>query len=84
MEPEALSELPRIAILLEDEPGCVFRFTYSTEDGEIAGKVCVAQNGDEPDGRSLDEKRRAAELRIRNLCDCLAEACDENLYAHRT
>jgi hypothetical protein len=84
MEHKVLSELPRIAVVVEDEPSGVFRFTYSTEDGEIAGKVCVATGGDEVDSRSLDEKRRAAELRIRALCDCLAEACDENLYADRT
>ena len=77
-------ELPRITVVLEDEPGCVFRFTYTTEDGQITGSVCVAGAGDKPDARTLNEKRRAAELRIRTLCDCLAEACDENYFAHRT
>jgi hypothetical protein len=77
-------DLPKITVVVEDEPGCIFRFTYSTEDGEITGKVCVADEQHDHDTRSLDEKRRAAELRIRALCDCLAEACDENQYAHRT
>jgi hypothetical protein len=77
-------DLPKITVVVEDEPGCIFRFAYDTDDGEIVGKVCVVDRGDGLDNRSLDEKRRAAELRIRTLCDCLAQACDQNLYAHRT
>jgi hypothetical protein len=75
---------PKIIIVVDNEAECTFRFTYVTEDGEITGRVSVPDAADGVDSRSLDEKRRAAEQRISALCDCLAQACDENDYAHRT
>jgi hypothetical protein len=74
---------PKIAVFVENEAECTFRFTYATEDGEITGRVSVPDGTHSVDSRSLAEKRRAAEQRIGALCACLAQACDENDYAHR-
>jgi hypothetical protein len=39
-------------VVVEDEPGCIFRFAYATDDGEIVGKVCVVEGRDGRDNRS--------------------------------
>lgn len=69
-------------IVVEPEATNAFRFTFRTEEGEISGHTV----GDQAAGytlRSEDEKRRAAKQRIKELCEEIAQASEEERYADR-
>jgi hypothetical protein len=61
--------------LLEDGPGS-YRFTFTTQRGELSGRVTVATEGP-PDRRSNDDKEQAARNQVLAISREFAEACGE-------
>ena len=72
-------------IVIEPERGRAdsFRFTFTTNDGKIAGRVSIAMEG-RSDTRSPEEKMRAAQIKVEHLAHAFANAISEKRYAHRT
>lgn len=61
--------------LIEDGPGS-YRFTFSSQRGELSGRVTVGIEGP-PDNRSYEDREQAAKNQILALSRELSEACEE-------
>lgn len=68
-------------ILVEPEKGEAdsFRFSFTTQDGKITGRVSVKIEGG-PDTRSKHDKMRAAQHKIEHLSRGLSLAASENQF----
>jgi hypothetical protein len=73
------------AIILEPLRGHLnaFRFSFTTHDGEITGRISVAIEG-KSETRSNEEKMRAAKIKVEHLVNSLSQAASERRYADRT
>jgi hypothetical protein len=73
------------AIILEPVRGHpnAFRFSFTTHDGEITGRISVAMEG-RSETRSNEEKMRAAKIKVEHLVNSLCQAASERRYADRT
>ena len=73
------------ALILEPVRGHpnAFRFSFTTHDGEITGRISVAMEG-RSETRSNEEKMRAAKIKVEHLVNSLCQAVSERRYADRT
>jgi hypothetical protein len=63
-------------IRLEPDGRGSFKFSFSTQRGELSGRVNVGTEGP-PDKRSIADKEQAARNQILALARELAEACED-------
>ena len=68
-------------ILLAADGKAAFKFTFSTDNGKITGRVSVARRGGGPDVRTAEEKVKAAKTKINDLASELTEAASKDRYA---
>jgi hypothetical protein len=62
-------------VLVEDGPGS-FRFTFTSNRGELSGRVTVGTEGP-PDRRSDADREQAARNQILAISREFAEACEQ-------
>jgi hypothetical protein len=77
------TELAEPEIIIERDAVGAYRFTFETSDGQIIGRVS-AGDGAGYKQRTPEEMERAAKVKIRQLCEGIAQASDEERYADRT
>ena len=66
------------SIVLEPDGRGSYRFTFSSERGEVSGRVSVATEGP-PDRRTEADQEQAAKNQILALSRELGEACTDTM-----